>query len=185
MYYYPTLAWKTAAFVTCGALRKWGNARPCSKSRKKGGNATPCSKNWKKNLTSAPVIVWKNKEPSTFTERLWNAVITSRHKMEMKYSDRGTLVQRQRYPLPSRSPQYWPMNHCVRNTTSRRSVFEKLRNSKIIFLIIASLKSGMENSIIQESNAEADRIMLLFFFSCHLFPYLHKSCLISWQNLFM
>ena len=24
-----------------------------------------------------------------------------------------------------------------------------------------------------------------FFFSCHLSPYLHKSCLISWQNFFM
>ena len=57
------------------------------------------------------------------------------------------------------------MNHCVRNTTSRRSVFEKLGNSEIIFLIIISLKSGMENSIIQELNAEADRIILLFFFS--------------------
>ena len=45
----------------------------------------------KKNLTLAPVIVWKNKEPSTFTGRLWNAVITSRHKMEMKYSDNGTI----------------------------------------------------------------------------------------------
>ena len=65
--------------------------------------------------------------------RLWNAVITSRHKMEMKYSDKGTLVQRQWYPLPSRFLQYWPMNHCVRNTTSRRSVFEKLRNSEILF----------------------------------------------------
>ena len=105
--------------------------------------------------------------------------------MEMKYSDRGTLVQRQRHPRPSRSLQSSPMNHCVQNTTSRRSMFEKLRNSEMIFLIIVSLKSGMENSIIQELNAEADRIISLFFFSCHLFPYLHKSCLISWQNLFM
>ena len=60
----------------------------------------------KKNLTLALVIFWKNKEPSTFTGRLWNVVITSHHKMEMKYSDRGTPVQRQRYPFPSRSPQY-------------------------------------------------------------------------------
>ena len=36
--FYPTLTWKTAAFVTCWALKKWGNARPCSKSRKKWGN---------------------------------------------------------------------------------------------------------------------------------------------------
>ena len=25
----------------------------------------------------------------------------------------------------------------------------------------------------------------LFFFNCHLFRYLHKSCLVSWQNLFI
>ena len=43
----------------------------------------------------------------------------------------------------------------------------------------------MKNSIIQELNAEADRIIgnkLLrakFFFSLHLSSYLHKSCLIS------
>ena len=51
------------------------------------------------------------------------------------------------------------MNHCVQNTTPRRAVFEKLRNSKIIFLIIFSLKSRMENSNIQELNAEVDRII--------------------------
>ena len=27
--------------------------------------------------------------------------------------------------------------------------------------------------------------MVIFFFSCHLSPYLQESCLISWQNLFM
>ena len=51
------------------------------------------------------------------------------------------------------------MSHCVQNTTPRRSVFEKLRNNKIIFLIIVSLKSEMENSVIQELNAKADRII--------------------------
>ena len=51
-----------------------------------------------------------------------------------------------------------------RYPTSGLSVFEKLKNSEIIFLIIVSLKSGMENSIIQELNAEVDRIILLFFF---------------------
>ena len=86
--------------------------------------------------------------------------------------------------LSPRSPQYWPMNHCVQNTTPRRSVFEKLRNSEIIFLIIVSLKSGMENSIIQELNATH---------CCRRNPgnYTSKctncssSCLISWHNLFM
>ena len=68
---------------------------------------------------------------------LFRSSVECRHKMKMKYSDKGTLVQRQRYPLPSGSLQYWPMNHCVRNTTSRRSVFENV-----------SLLSGMENSII-------------------------------------
>ena len=63
--------------------------------------------------------------------------------------------------------------------TSRRSVFKNLRNSEVIFLIIVSLKSGMKNSLIQELNAQADRIILFFFFSCHLFPHIHKSCLIS------
>ena len=87
-----------------------------------------------------------------------------RHKMEIStatkvssllvqetYSDNGTLSPR--------SLQHLPMNHCVQNTTPRRAVFEMLRNSKIIFLIIVSLKSGMENSIIQELNAEADKII--------------------------
>ena len=174
--FYPTLTWKTAAFATCWALRKWGNARLCSKNRKK-------------NLTLSPVIVWKSKKPSTFTGRLWNAVIRSRHKMEMKYSDEGRLVQRQPYPLPSRSLQYWPMNHCVRNITSRRSVFEKLRNTEVIFLITVSLKSGIENSIILELNAEADRIILLFFLSvviCFLIFTSHASFrdkICSWNIL--
>ena len=39
----------------------------------------------------------------------------------------------------------------------------------------------MENSIIHELNAEADRIIgnKLLPASCHLSSYLHKSCLIS------
>ena len=99
------------------------------------------------------------------------------------YSDNGSLC--------SRSLQYWPMEHCVRNTTSRRSVFEKLRNSEMTFLIIVSLKSGKENSIIQELSAEADRIIgnrLLPAKSRwrkNLIPHLHKTCFISWHNLFM
>ena len=32
---YPLLTPKTAAFVTCRAVKKWGNARPYTKSRKK------------------------------------------------------------------------------------------------------------------------------------------------------
>ena len=52
------------------------------------------------------------------------------------------------------------MNHCVQNTTSRCSVFKKLRNREVLLLILVSLKSGMENLIIQKLNAEAERIMV-------------------------
>ena len=41
----------------------------------------------KKNLTWAPVIVWKRKQPSPF-----RSSVECSHKMEMKYSDKGTLV---------------------------------------------------------------------------------------------
>ena len=34
-FFYPTMTWRTAAFVTCWALRKWWNASLCSKNRKK------------------------------------------------------------------------------------------------------------------------------------------------------
>ena len=92
------------------------------------------------------------------------------------YSDKGTLSPR--------SLHYWPMNHCVQNTTSRRSVFENLRNSEIIFLIIVSLKSVMENSIIQELNAEANRIIgnkLLPAKSRQRYEQVYKL-FIEWQN---
>ena len=42
-----------------------------------------------KNLTWAPVIVWKRKNPSPF-----RSCLECSHKMEMKYSEKGTLVQR-------------------------------------------------------------------------------------------
>ena len=51
----------------------------------------------------------KNKEPSTFTGRLWNAVITSRHKMEIKYSDTGTL-----FPLVHCSTDRWTFAYGTR-----------------------------------------------------------------------
>ena len=86
--FYSTLTWKTVAFVTA-ALKKWGNARPCSKSRRKVRKCAVKMK--KKNLTWAPVIVWKRKKNRLLFGRLCNAVITSRHKMEMKCSDNGTL----------------------------------------------------------------------------------------------
>ena len=42
----------------------------------------------KKKLTWAPVIVWKRKKPSAF-----RSSVECSHKTEMKYSDKGTLVQ--------------------------------------------------------------------------------------------
>ena len=71
------------------------NARPYTESRKESKEKR-C-----KNLTWAPVIIWKRKNPSPFRSSL-----ECSHKMEMKYSEKDTLVQRQRYPLPSRSLQY-------------------------------------------------------------------------------
>ena len=153
-FFYPTKTSKMAAFVACWALRKCWNAAQCvviiAKVKEPYFRAYDGS---------------KSKKPCTFTGKIYFGVCGMQsHKMEMKYSDKGTLsprsrnVQRQRYPLP-RSLRYWPMKHCIQNTTSRRSVFEKLSNSEIIFSIIVSLKSGMENSIIQEFNAEADRII--------------------------
>ena len=123
---------KTAAFVTCWAMKKWGNARPYTKSRKKVRKSV--LKIEKKNLGRL-WLFGKGKNRLLFG-RLWNAVITSRHQMEIKYSDKGTLVQRQRYPLPSRSLQYRPMNHCVRNATSRRSVFANIFDN--FFVIIGN-----------------------------------------------
>ena len=87
---------KTAAFVTCWAVKKCegmiGRILKYKKSEEKR------CKNRKKNLTWAPVIVWERKKPSPF-----RSSVKCIHEMEMKYSDKGTLVQRQRYPFPSRS----------------------------------------------------------------------------------
>ena len=82
-----------------------------------------------KNLTWAPVIVWKRKKPSPF-----RSSEECSHKMEIKYSDKSTLVQRQPYPLPSRSLQYWPMNHCVWNTTTRRLVFDNIFDNCFVII---------------------------------------------------
>ena len=76
------------------------------------------------------------------------------------------------------------MNHCVRNTTAWRSVFEQLKNSEMTFLIIVSLKSRMENSIIQELSAETDRIIgnkLLPALSRERYAQVYKL-FIEWQN---
>ena len=115
-FFYPTLTLKTAAFVTCWTLKKWRNARPYSKSTKKSEEMR-CKSRKKRTLLGRLWLFGKGKNCLLFG-RLWNAVITSRQKMEMKHNDKCTLVQRQRYPLPFRSLQYWPMNYCVRNTTA-------------------------------------------------------------------
>ena len=88
--------------------------------------------------------------------------------MEMQYSYKSSLsprsnnIQQQWYPLPSFTAVLTnePLRTEYNFTTFERwEMFEKLRNSEIIFFIIVSLKSGMENSIIHELNAEADRII--------------------------
>ena len=135
-------------------------------------------KNRKKNLTRAPVIVLKRKNPSPFRSSL-----ECSHKMEMKYSDKGTLVQRQRYPLPSRSLQYWLMNHCVRNTSSRRSVFENIFDN--CFVIIGNGEFNHTWIKFRGGQNHRQQIVAGDFFSFHFSPYLHKACLIPWQNLFM
>ena len=86
--------------------KKKKNVRPYTES------STESEKKRCKNLTWAPAIVWKRKNPSPF-----RSCLECSHKMEMKDREKGTLVQRKRYPLLSRSLQYWPMNRCVRNTT--------------------------------------------------------------------
>ena len=58
------------------------NARPYTESRKESEKKR-CN-----NLTWAPMIVWKRKNPSPFRSSL-----ECSHKMEMKYSEKGMLVQ--------------------------------------------------------------------------------------------
>ena len=55
-----------------------------------------CCKNIKKRTLLERLLLFGKRKNRLLFGRLWNAVITSRHKMEMKYSDKGTLVQRQR-----------------------------------------------------------------------------------------
>ena len=137
--FYPTLILKTAAFVTCWAVKKWRVARPYTKRRKKVRKSvvkiekivhydTSAMKRFMtsvslqhepkardvitlvkktfvrtsivrnfisrgvkmrsdiKNLTLAPVIVRKRTKLSPF-----RSSVECSHKMEMKYSDNGTL----------------------------------------------------------------------------------------------
>ena len=139
--FYPSLTSKMA-FVACWALRKWWNAARCVviivKVKEPSGK-----------FPFAPVIGWKSMKffgNCTFAGKIYFGVCgMQRHKVEMvasllvrgMHSDNGTLSPR--------SLQYWPINHRVQNTTSQRSMFEELRNSEIILLIIVSLKSGMKN----------------------------------------
>ena len=79
------------------------NARPYTESRKESEE----SKNRKKNLTWAPVIVWKRKNLSPFRSSL-----ECSHKMEMKYSDNGTLS-----PLVHCSSDRWTIAYGTQLTT--------------------------------------------------------------------
>ena len=175
---------ETAAFVTCSTVKKWRNARPYSESRKKSKEKR--CEGTKKTLLVRRWLFGKGKNRLLFG-RPWNAVIISRHKMEMKYSDKGTLVQRQRYPLPSRSLQYWPMNHCVRNTTHdvqclKIFVFENIFNNCFVTFCHFWFQNIFDNFCHFWFENMFDNCFVTV---CHLSPYLHKLCLISWQNLFM
>ena len=88
--FYTTLTLKTAAFVTCWAVNKWGNARPYTKSRKKSEKAL---KNIKKTILVRLRLFgeWKKR---LFFGRLWNAGIKWKWSTATKvrsYSDNGTL----------------------------------------------------------------------------------------------
>ena len=122
MYYYPILTRKTAAFVTCRAVRKRGNARPYSKSRKKSEERR--CKN-RKILLGCILKVEKKVRRSVIRIFFFRLYLKCSHKMEMKYSEEGTLGQRQRYPLPSFTAV---VTHELSRTEHnlRRSVFENI-----------------------------------------------------------
>ena len=110
MYYYPILTRKAAAFVTCRAVKKWGNARPYSKSRKKSEERR-CKNRKKKMLGRILKVVkkvrrsvvrtllrrlwlFRNGKTRLLFGRVWNAVIKWKWRTEKKvrsYSDNGTL----------------------------------------------------------------------------------------------
>ena len=176
---------ETAAFVTCWTVKKWRDARPYSESRKKVRKSVVRVRK-KKTLLGRLWLFGKGKNRLLFS-RPWNAVITSRHKMEMKYSDKGMLVQRQRYPLPSRSLQYWPMNHCVRNTTQDVQcleifVFENIFDNCLVTICHFRFQNIFDNFCHFWFEHMFDNCFVII---CHLSPYFHKWCLISWQNLLM
>ena len=130
-----------AAFLTCRAVRKRGNTRPYSQSRKKSeercckkrGNARPYSQSRKKSeetrCKNRKILLGRilkvEKKVKTLkrcvvklgrlclfgngkTHLLFRLCLECSHKMEMRYSEEGTLGplgQQQRYPLPARSLQ--------------------------------------------------------------------------------
>ena len=80
-FFYPTKTSKMAAFVACWALRKCWNAAQCvviiAKVKEPYFRACDGS---------------KSKKPCTFTGKIYFGVCGMQsHKMEMKYSDKGTL----------------------------------------------------------------------------------------------
>ena len=182
--FYPTLTLKRRLSWPVERWKSDGMLGRVVKVGKKVGKAL-----WgyeKKTLLGRLWLFGKGKNRLLFG-RPWNAVITSRHKMEMKYGDKGTLVQRQRYPLPSRSLQYWPMNHCVRNTTRdvqclKIFVFENIFDNCFVTICHFWFQNIFDNFCHFLFENMFDNCFVTI---CHLSPYLHKLCLISWQNLFM
>ena len=119
------------------------------------------------------MLVWKRKNTSPFRSSL-----ESSHKMEMKYSDKGTLVRRQRYPLLSFTAvlTHEPLHNL------RRSVFENIFDNCFVTICHFWFQNIFDNFCHFWFENMFDNCFVII---CHLSPYLHKSFLISWQNLFM
>ena len=92
-YFYPTLTLKTVAFVTCWAVKKWGNARPYTKSRKKSEEKR--CKNRKKTLGACDCL--ETEKPVSFSVVFGGALEL---RAAVKISGKIILELRAERPLP-------------------------------------------------------------------------------------
>ena len=79
------------------------------------------------------------------------------------------------------------MNHCVRNTTHEVQylkifVFENIVDNCFVTICHFWFQNIFDNFCHFWFENMFDNCFVII---CHLSPYIHKSCLISWQNLFM
>ena len=155
--FYPTLTLETAAFVTCWAVKKWGNARPYTKSRTKSEEKR--CKNRKKTLLGRLCLFGNGKTRLLFG-RLWNAVIKWKWRTATKVRS----------------------SHCVRNTTHdvqclKIFVFENIFDNCFVTICHFWFQNIFDNFCHFWFENMFDNCFVII---CHLSPYLHKSCLISW-----